>query len=286
MMNMNVIEPWEEIKPVKLVPSLINVKRINVFIYLDTDILNDKYHEAIESAKDKFSVTYMKDDEDICFTFMDLFSPNKLILEFLLRRIPILDIRLLEDYEGNDAYKWFEACEGRGIYPKLKWFKRQVGYNNEKVYLKMRLSYSFILMNHYVVYVGDIEKSSMIDLSKINLLFFKNNAKFFKNYKEFLVESDAIWSWKTAKIIFIYNSRINDDVCKDARKWIQDNRNNRLSTMTEYEFVYSVASGVNWKKIIKCTWWTISLWWIWWIKDVLFPSIARSIKGPWSWYYR
>ena len=181
---MNVIEPWEEIKPVPLVPSLINVKRINVFIYLDTDILNEKYHDAIESAKENFSVTYMKDDEDICFAFMDLFSPNKLILEFLLRRIPILDIKLLSEYKGNEAYKWFNALEGRGIYPKLKWFKRQVGYNNENAFLKMGLSYSFVLINHFVIYVGDINESAMIDTTRIDLLFFKNNARFFKSYEE------------------------------------------------------------------------------------------------------
>ena len=66
---------------------------------------------------------------------------------------------------------------------KLKWYKRCVGYNNENAYLKMGLSYSFILMNHFVIYVGDINDSETIDSSRVEKLFFKNNARFFKSYE-------------------------------------------------------------------------------------------------------
>ena len=93
----------------RLEPTLVNTKRIKILIYLESPKLIEKYYEAIENAQKDFSRSINKHDDNICFVFMDLFSHNKLILEYLLRRISVLDIKLLKNYKRDKAYKWFDA---------------------------------------------------------------------------------------------------------------------------------------------------------------------------------
>ena len=72
-----------------------------------------------------------------------------------------------------------------GIYPKMKYYKRNKGYNDEPQYIKIGPSYRLWCMNHVVVYAGDLEKSSMIDDGVIELLWFKNNFRFFSSYESY-----------------------------------------------------------------------------------------------------
>ena len=280
MLEYNVIEPCEEIRPVRLDRRLINTKRINVIVWLDSPNLLEKYDEQIKNAEEYFTVTTNPYDDDLWFAFMDIFSRNKLIIEYLLRRIPILDFKLLLDYKDDEAYKWFEALEGRGIYPKLKCYKRQVGYNYEGAYLKMGLSYSFILMNYFVVYVGDISKSEMIDSTRVEKLFYMNNSRFFKSYWDYYIEKKKICHSRNTKVVFIYNGLVANDICKEANVEIKNNRSDRLFVMTEFEFVYTLWAGINWGSIIK----TIKESLINDVYDELkmeaYPFLLEALKNP------
>ena len=158
-----------------------------------------------------FDITLDYTDEDIWYVFTDVFSHSKIILSFILKRVPVWDFNTLLKYCGDNIINWLDPIISPGIFPKMKYYKRNFGYNDELCYVKMGVSYQLLLMNHVVVYVGNISKSRMIDISNIDILLYKNNMRFYASYNAFLEDREEVFSGKSTKIIFIYNKLIDDD---------------------------------------------------------------------------
>ena len=158
-----------------------------------------------------YDITFDYKDENIGYVFTDIFSYSKIILTFMLKRVPICDFNSLLKYSGDNIVSWLDPIISPGIFPKMKYYKRNFGYNDEFCYVKMGVSYKLLLMNHVIVYVGDITRSRMIDINNIEILCYKNNIRFYSSYNAFLHDRDDVFAGKSTKIISIHNKLIQGD---------------------------------------------------------------------------
>ena len=244
MLHYNVTPEVEDYKLIPLNPEFINCQRVLIWLIIENETLKKKYMDKIKDfcSLKFFAFTNNIFHKDLCYIFTDIFSHSKWVLIGILRRIPVWDIRcLLKLTNPKDAYKTLDPLEFPGIYPKMKFYKRNKGYEDEKQFWKMGVSYKLCCMNNVLVYVGDYTKSQMIH-EDIDMLWFKNHMRYFKSFEDYKKMVKTVDNWSGAKVYFIWNQLLNEEIPAEVKKKVNSkkNTNNKFNLMTEYLFVYGV----------------------------------------------
>ena len=254
MINYIVTPEVEDYKLMPLKSEYINCGRVLIWLIIENETLRKKYMEKIKDFyKLKiFAFTENIFHKDLCYIFTDLFSHSKWVLIGILRRIPVWDIRCLFNLTNTkDAYKTLDPLEFPGIYPKMKFYKRNKGYDDEKQFWKMGVSYKLCWMNNVIVYVGDYTKSKMIH-EEIDVYWFKNNMRYFKSLEDYKKMENTVDKGSGTKIYFACNQLLNEHIPEEVKKKVNSkkNINMKFNLMTEYLFVYCVWTGFKFYNII------------------------------------
>ena len=81
--------------------------------------------------------------------------------------------------ESDDPIDYIDPSMQICLSPKLKYYSRDLGYDNESPFYKMGITYAPCANKIWVIYLSDLENSLMFEESNIEFLMYKCNGIFF-----------------------------------------------------------------------------------------------------------